>query len=722
MAVAAVHPRAEQEKLLAGALESWTRRHAGPEQPRTALSGGQGTDPLRDLAALGFLAAHLPEPVGAGGEPLDLALVAEHLGGALTAGAYFAGLLATLALADHLDHPLAAEVCTEIGAGRSRVAVAVDGAVRLTPAPGGGLLLRGELPLLVGPADADLFLVRAVAGDGPARERWLLLRRAEIAVSPLPAFDGARPMSTGTVDARLGRDRLLPSGLSASVADALGLLCAAEAAGTLDWCTRTAAAHATVREQFGRPIGAFQAVKHKCADLLVRRETAKALVWEAARTWHAPHRAVAVAAAATLAPDLAVAGAGSCLQILGGIGFTWEHDVHLHLRRAVVNQRLAATPGRAAELGRRCLADGLPVATPASGGGEVGERDRAAIRRCAGLAPERQRAALAAEGLVAPELAPPWGRGAEPHQAAQLAAAMREYGIEPPDLGIARWILPVLLDGAGTAERDRMIAAILAGEERWCQLFSEPGAGSDLAGLSTRAVRVEGGWHLHGQKVWTSRAHEATWGFCLARTGGGPRHRGISCFAVPMSAPGVQVRPLRQITGEARFNEVFLDGVFVPDSLLLGEVDGGWRLVRLSLAAERTAMSTMAFADGGFDRVLATARALDPDPATLERLGRLAAAEYAVRALGTRASHARWEGVPGPDPTVRKLVSVGHRQDTAAFGLDLLGRSGLGDGADARHWQHAFLDTRGLSIGGGTSEVMRNVIGERLLGLPRDLP
>ncbi|GAA1870109.1 acyl-CoA dehydrogenase [Asanoa iriomotensis] len=720
MAVAAVNPRAEQEKLLAGALESWTRRHAGPERPRTALAGGQVADPLRDLAERGFLAAHLPEPVGEGGEPLDLAIVAEHLGAALTTGAYFAGLLATLALADHLDHPLASEVCTEIGAGRSTVAVAVDGAAQLTPAPDGDLLVRGELPLLLGPVDADLFLVRAVAGDEPAQAQWLLLRRGEVATGPLPAFDGARPMSTGTVDARLGRDRLLPSGLSASVADALGLLCAAEAAGTVDWCTRTAAAHAIAREQFGRPIGAFQAVKHKCADLLVQRETVKALVWEAARSWHAPHRAVAVAAAATLAPDVAVAGAGSCLQILGGIGFTWEHDAHLHLRRAVVNQRLAATRDRAAELGRRCLTDGLPA--PASGGGEVGEQTRAAIRRCTGVAPERQRAALAAEGLVAPELPPPWGLGAEPHQAPQIATAMRENGIEPPELGIARWILPVLLDGAATVERDRMIAAILAGEEQWCQLFSEPGAGSDLASLSTRAMRVEGGWRLHGQKVWTSRAHAATWGFCLARTGGGPRHRGISCFAVPMSEPGVEVRPLRQITGEARFNEVFLDGVFVPDSLLLGEVDGGWRLVRLSLAAERTAMSTMAFADGGFDRVLATARAADLDLTSIGRLGRLAAAEYAVRALGARAAHARREGASGPDPTVRKLVSVGHRQDTAAFGLDLLGSAGLGDGVDARHWQHAFLETRGLSIGGGTSEIMRNVIGERLLGLPRDLP
>ncbi|MER7006777.1 acyl-CoA dehydrogenase [Dactylosporangium sp. NPDC000555] len=718
MSAAAPHDaRAEERKLLAGALDGWTRRHAGPRLPRAALTDGPAPDPVRGLAELGLLAAHLPEPIGGGGDPLDLIIVVERLAAELTTGSYFAGLLATLALADHLDHPLAASLCEEIGSGRARVAVAVDGAPRLTATPDGGLRVRGDLPLLVGPADAELLLVRALAD----RERWLLLRRGEVVTRPEPAFDGARPMASGTVDAGQGRDRLLPVGLSTSIAHALGLLCAAEAAGTLDWCTRTAAAHAVSREQFGRPIGAFQSVKHRCADLLVRRETVQALVWEAARSWHDPRRGVAVAAAAVLAPDLAVAGAGSCLQILGGLGFTWEHDVHLHLRRAVVNQRLAAGPAEAVELGRRCLNGGLPEPVPMVGDGGEGETEAlAAVRRCAAVAPEQRRAALAAEGLIVPGLAPPWGRGAGPREAAEILTASRAYGIEPPDLGIARWVLPVLLDGTLCPQRERMIAAILSGEQRWCQLFSEPGAGSDLAGLATRAVRVAGGWRLSGQKVWTSRAHEADWGLCLARTGGGPRHRGITCFAVAMSTPGVDVRPLRQITGETRFNEVFLDDVFVPDAMVLGEVDDGWRLVRLALAAERTAMSTMAFSGGGFDRILATARSVHPDATVLGRLGRLAAAEYAVRALGLRAAHPQPEGSAGPDPTVRKLISVEHRQEVAAFGLELLGRGALADGADARHWRHAFLDTRGLSIGGGTSEVMRNVIGERLLGLPKE--
>lgn len=344
--------------------------------------------------------------------------------------------------------------------------------------------------------------------------------------------------------------------------------------------------------------------------------------------------------------------------MLGGLGFTWEHDAHLVLRRALHNRQL------------------------------LGPADRWRVR-VGGLA--------IAAGVERPAVVGP--------------------GSGPPDLGIAGWVLPVI-EALGTeAQLARWGPPGRAGSERWCQLFSEPGAGSDLASLTTRAEPVEGGWRLTGQKVWTSQAHEARWGLCLARTSAVPRSRGISCFVVDLRDPGVDVRPLRQLTGDARFNEVFLDDVLVPADALLGASGQGWDAVQLCLAAERRAMSTMTFADGGFDRLLAAARGWErPDDGLLARLGARVADERAVRSMTGPTAR---RSAPA-DPTVRKLVTMRHRQESAELGLEALGPSGCAAGDDAAHWRHAYLDGRGLTIGGGTTEILKNVVAERLLGLPRD--
>jgi alkylation response protein AidB-like acyl-CoA dehydrogenase len=237
-------------------------------------------------------------------------------------------------------------------------------------------------------------------------------------------------------------------------------------------------------------------------------------------------------------------------------------------------------------------------------------------------------------------------------------------------------------------------------------------------------VRVEGGWSLTGPKVWTSQARVADWAICLARTStGAKRHDGITYFLIDMTSTGLDVRPLRELTGEAMFNEIFLSDVFVPDDCVVGEVDGGWRLARTTLANERVAMSSGAAFPSGVEELLdALTRSSDPaDPVALGQIGTLICMAQADAMLGVRATLARVSGTdPGAASSVRKLVGMHLRQDAAELALELLGPGAVAVPDDATKrvvWK--FLGNRALTIAGGTSEVLHNVIGERILGLPR---
>jgi len=259
----------------------------------------------------------------------------------------------------------------------------------------------------------------------------------------------------------------------------------------------------------------------------------------------------------------------------------------------------------------------------------------------------------------------------------------------------------------------------------WCQLFSEPGAGSDLAALTTRATRDGDGWRLNGQKVWTSMARKADWGICLARTDPeAPKHHGITYFLVDMRSPGIEIRPLREITGEAMFNEVFFTDVFVPDDCVVGDVNGGWRLARTTLANERVSMSSGMTFGWGIEAILGWLSAHPhraDDPVVQARLGQLLAEALSCALLAERTTLRSVSGVePGPEASVRKLLGAEHEQRVQEFGLEVLGPEGATTEGDAVVWSRGFLSTRCLTIAGGTSEVQRNVIGERLLGLPRD--
>ncbi|KAA9164495.1 acyl-CoA dehydrogenase [Amycolatopsis acidicola] len=290
-----------------------------------------------------------------------------------------------------------------------------------------------------------------------------------------------------------------------------------------------------------------------------------------------------------------------------------------------------------------------------------------------------------------------------------------------------------IADFGTEAQKERFLRPILTGEEIWCQLFSEPDAGSDLASLRTKATKVDGGWRIDGQKIWTSRAQLAAHAILLARTGGGPRHKGITFFLLPMDSPGVTVRPLAHMLGEAEFNEVFLDGVFIPDELVVGEVDGGWRVAMGTLGYERVAIATgrvntrRAVEDIITDIAARTdddGEPLGADPVIRQRVADLYGRALTHRLIGQRVVTLAAEGgQPGPVTSIGKLYFCPLVEDLADFrlSLDPLGdQFGLEDElAESSRWLRLAYQARGTAIAGGSTFIQRNILAERMLGMPR---
>ncbi|MCW2504680.1 MAG: acyl-CoA dehydrogenase domain protein, partial [Actinomycetia bacterium] len=363
--------------------------------------------------------------------------------------------------------------------------------------------------------------------------------------------------------------------------------------------------------------------------------------------------------------------------------------------------------------------------------------DRPAVRAraaaIAALADERQRrVALAEAGYLTPHWPAPYGLGASAGEQLLIDDELARAGVTRPELAIAGWAVPTILRHGTADQQQRFAGPSLRGDITWCQLFSEPGAGSDLASLRTRAERIDGGWRLTGQKVWTSLASQADWAICLARTDpAAPKHRGLTYFLVEMRSPGVEIRPLREITGRAVFSEVFLDAVFVPDECVVGDPGEGWRLARATLEHERVAMGGGSALGESVERLAETVRAggLAGDPGVRDRLGGLVADGIAVSLLDLRSTLRRLAGEAGEsgagesgaaESAVAKLVGVGHRQAVAEAALEFGGPDGAAtDGASADP-VHEFLLSRCLSIAGGTTQILLSVVAERVLGLPRE--
>ncbi|MGW6862244.1 acyl-CoA dehydrogenase [Streptomyces xanthophaeus] len=702
----------QEQRELAEAVRGWVARAVPPEEVRKLLDTPPqtGSRPAYwdGLAASGLLEPHLD-----GGTLLDLAVVVEEAARAALPGAYLPSALASVLLDRAGAEPLGGRVgAVALGPG-DLTAVAVEG----------GYLLDGTAPPVLGAGEADLVLLAAETAHGT---RWFAVDATALDIRTHDSADPTRP--TAHVRARGVTAR--PDGLleldAALVRDLACVLFAADACGTAAWALHTAAEYAKVREQFGRPIGQFQGIKHLCADMLVRLEQARALAWDAAQATEEPAevRSLVAALAAGTALDAAYSCAKDCIQVLGGIGFTWEHDAHVYLRRALVARQLLG-PGdghrvRAVRLAAAGARRELKLELPAQAETHRAKA-RTAIEDAKGLDPAAARRILAPTGYAAPYLPPPYGLGAGPVEQLVVQQELAAAGVRLADLGIATWVVPSLLAYGTPEQQERHLLPTLRGDVTWCQLFSEPGAGSDLASLRTKAERTEdGGWVVNGQKVWTSSAHSADYGILLARTDpDAPKHKGLGYFLVDMRAPGIDIRPLKEITGEALFNEVYFDDVRLPADALVGAADGGWKVARNTLGNERVHMADQMTFDTGLEALLA--RSTDLEGGYRARIGALAAEAHALACIGLRTTLQQVSGLePGAGASVRKLVQTPHQQRTAELALELLGPAGaVCEGAGERA-VHGMLMSRCLTIAGGTTQVQLNVVAERILGLPRD--
>ncbi len=717
----------DEHTALHAAVRGWADRHAGIDVARLLIDGPNPPAALPDgywsaLADQGWLATAVGTEAGGQGAGLaELVVVIEELAYRLAPGP-----VAETALVAHLADRYGGDP----GQGLARAIVAGDASVAVTLEP-----ITGDQPFSpIANLAVATHLLHPTAGRGMAdRPRASRCRRAD--QEPRPHHPRRPPhLAAGNLGHGWARLRPLshPEIPSSSIwsgaeqpRDLLAIVLGAEALGLARWCLDTAAEHARTREQFGRPIGQFQAIKHRCADMAVALELARAAVWDATRGALTPEEAhLAAGAAGALAPEAALGIAKDTIQILGGIGFTWEHDAHLYLRRAVARcLQVGSSAGWRRSVAECALAGStrtqrLDLPPEAE---DHRLEVRAFLDELRDHPSHEWNRRIAGSGYLVPHWPEPHGRDAEPLEQLVVDEEFRGAGIRRPHLQVGAWVLPTLIEHGTHTQQERWIGPTLRFEISWCQLFSEPGAGSDLASLTTRAIRADGGWLVTGQKVWTSMAADADWGILLARTDPDrPKHDGITCFCLDMSTDGIDIRPLRELTGMAMFNEVFLDEVFVPDDCVVGEVDDGWRAGRTTLANERVSMGSGASIGPGVASVLASLGE-QPTADALATVGGLVAESLALTAMGTRATMRALSGaLPGPEASIRKLAGVEHDQRVQEVGLLLQGAAGLADEGDAAQWVNGFLWNRCLTIAGGTSEIQRNIIAERLLDLPRD--
>ncbi|MEE6177013.1 acyl-CoA dehydrogenase [Mycobacterium sp. 050134] len=704
----------EEQSAARALVRDWARNAAsGPGGTAAIRAMEQGDrDAWRPvfagLADLGiFGVAVCEDDGGAGGTVEDLCAMVEEAAKALVPGPVATTALATLVVTD-------AEALAALASGERFAGLALEGDVQYDAVDARA---TGTLPLVLGASDTvrgGLLLV-------PSGGRWLLVDGADdgVKIEPLRATDFSRPLARVTLTSAAAA----PVGESGRRVDELAAtVLAAEAAGVTRWSLETAAAYAKVREQFGKPIGSFQAVKHLCAEMLCRAEQAEVVAADAARAAADPDEgqfSIAAALAAGTGIAAAKANVKDCIQVLGGIGCTWEHDAHLYLRRAHAigaflggAERWLRRVTELTEAGvRRRL--GIDLSEVEGRRAEIA----AVVAEIATLPEAQRQVALAGAGLQAPHWPAPYGRGASPAEQLLIDQEMAAAGVVRPDLVIGWWAAPTILEHGTPEQIERFVPATMRGEILWCQLFSEPGAGSDLASLRTKAVRGEGGWLLTGQKVWTSAAHKAQWGVCLARTDpDAPKHKGITYFLIDMKSPGIEIRPLREITGDSLFNEVFLDDVFVPDGMVVGSVNDGWRLARTTLANERVAMASGTALGNPMEELLRVLGEMELDTAQQDRLGRLIVLAQTGALLDQRIAQLAVGGQdPGAQSSVRKLIGVRYRQALAEYMMD------VSEGAGLVHNQAVFdfLNTRCLTIAGGTEQILLTVAAERLLGLPR---
>ncbi|MGY6501114.1 MAG: acyl-CoA dehydrogenase [Acidimicrobiales bacterium] len=679
-------------------------------------SPDEGLPPFWDeIAGVGWLGLHLSEDRGGSGYGLEeLVVVVEQLGRAVAPGPFVPTVIASAVIAAAGDDDLTARMLPGLADGSMIGAVGLGGSVELaggSASGSAGVVLGAPLAtVLLVPCGDDVAVVEV--GDG-------------VTLADAPTLDPTRRSARVTLD---GAAATVMVGARQVLVDLARVILAAEAAGLSRECTDLAASYARERQQFGRPIAMFQGVKHHCANMAVATELLTSAVWDAARasSTGGDQLTYAAAVAATLAGPTADFCANINTQVHGGIAITFEHDSHLFMRRATTLLALLdhkAAASQLTDLVRSGVVRAKSIELPPEAEA-FRDEVRAFVATIADSSPDEQRATLVETGYATPHWPEPWGRGAGAVEQLVIEQEFTEAGITRPAYGITGWVILTLIQYATDDQVARWVKPALNQELIWCQLFSEPDAGSDAAGVKTKATRVDGGWLVNGQKVWTSGAHEAAFGLATVRTNPDvAKHDGITTMVIDMHAEGVEVRPIKMPTGNSSFNEVFFSDVFVPDDDVVGPVDGGWTVARATLGNESVSIG----GGGGGMAMPASALVgqLDANPDRLfggaVRIGRYVAQQQAMGLLNLRSvNRSVAGGEPGPEGAITKLVlsELGH--EAVAIQVELLGPDAAfldGGGAIAGNM---VLMHRGMSIAGGTSEIKRNQIGERILGLPRD--
>jgi alkylation response protein AidB-like acyl-CoA dehydrogenase len=668
------------------------------------------TDGLwKEMVSTGWLGLHINDRFDGQGYGLpELTIVLEQLGRAAVAGPFLPTVVVSAVIAEAGTDEQREQWLPRLVSGDVVAGIGTDGGAVIRDSA----VTAAAVPALA-ESGADLFLL-------PTGDDLVLLAAGEgVSIRTIESVD--RLLAPVVV---LGLNsapvlEVLP-GAARTAKRILRLLAAAEAAGGLSACTEMATAYAAGREQFGRPIGSFQAVKHHCANMLVDTELAVAATWDAAR---------AVGAEAELAATMAAGHALTAyqrvalqnVQVHGGIGYTWEHDAHLYIRRATVLQIFAgdqdALRDKVVALQRDGVRRRQSVDLP-----EGAEQYRQAALDFrseleAADADDHQRL-WARSGYLQPHWPTPYGRAADSVEQLIIEDALN--GLDKPSLGLGEWVVPTLLQHGSPEQVERLIWPSLEGDLRWCQLFSEPGAGSDAAAVATKARRVDGGWVVNGQKVWTSDAVNCQRGLATVRTDPNVRkHKGITTMIIDLADPAVRIRPLTEITGETLFNEVFFDDVFVPDRDVVGGVNDGWSVAMAAFGNERVSIGggSVTMTAGALIDLLSRHR--PGDTGIAREVGALLIESYTLSTLNLRqAARAVFDAGPGIEGNIAKLFGAEHAQRVAELALRIADRAILV--GEEPGVVHDYLFSRCLTIAGGTSEIVRNLVAERILGLPRD--
>lgn len=689
-----------EQNRLAENVHAVLEQHGSILQARGAMDedGRKLPSSWDDIVGLGWLGIGIDEQYGGEGFSIEeLAIVSFEMGRCVLPGPYLPSVWASVIIQHAGTEQHRRRYLADLATGRS------IGAVGLAP---NAVLGAEHGDLLLIPDGADIILFEG-------------------------AFD-ARSMIHGSMDRTRPLVQVTPRGRpnarfkgAATLARDLGwVLATAEACGVASACLDMANNYAKERRQFGRPIGSFQAIKHQLANILVDNELATAAAWDAARAASAPlstpeslnQLRLTAAVAATEAFPAVVRSARSNIQVHGGIACTWEHDAHLYLRRSVALRAAFTSGPNPAHEAAAAASDGIrrdfKVELPAESD-EIRKRVTAFRQKLDSLPEVDRRTELVRSGYMYPHWPRPWGLDAGPVEQLVIDEVLAD--LDRPDIGIGAWVTLTIAQNGSTAQIERFVVPSLLGELSFCQMFSEPDAGSDAAAIRTRATRVDGGWLVTGQKVWTSDAHLCNRGLATVRTDPKvPKHQGITMMVIDLHSPGVDIRPLRQITGEVNFNEVFFDDVFVPDDDVIGDEGGGWKIARATLGNERISIGRITSTIDPYQLASAPLSSRYGD-----EIGMLVARIQSQQSLQLRMiNRAIAGGEPGPEGNITKLLRGEIAQQAADLALRIAGADGVADGNSPASFN--YLHSMMLTIAGGTGEIVRSQIAERILGLPRE--